>query len=192
MQKFYHKELKDLTTLLQALNAVADSYNKKEVTVFAALQQWLTDAIQFYNGAGKAERESRLQLLKAEMITAQRNINPITLEKVTLHRQEMQATIAFKILQAAEQSLRTEVVALEERIETASELTTQVVIAGLQAGIITDAIIKNETTQKALESLWAALSANENIALGQMRILLTVSIYDVWILLDEVVARLKN
>ena len=192
MQKFYYKEIKDLTALLQALTAVAEKYNNRDADVSASLLQWLATGIKFYKDGGKAEKESRLQLLKAEMVTALRNINPITFEKINLHRQELHATIAFKIVQAAEAQLRFEITALQENIQAASDLATQVIVAGLQAGIITDDLIKNAKKQTDLEALWALLSADGNIALWQKRILLTVSIYDVWILLDEVLSRLRN
>jgi hypothetical protein len=192
MQKFYYNEIKELTALVQQLNSVLDKYNRKELDLFPNLLQWLGNAIQFYKEQGQAEKESKFQILKSEFVTAQRNINPITFEKVTLHRHELQATIAFKILQAAELQLRNDLLLDKDRLQEAKDLATQVIIAGLQGGIITPEKIQDVKTQKDLEALWAMLSADANIALGQKRILLAVSIYDVWILLDELLAALKT
>ena len=192
MQKFYHNEIKELTALLQELNGVLDKYSKKEMDLSASLLLWIDKAIQVYKAAGQAEKESRLQLLKAEFVTAQRNINPITFEKVTLHRHELQTTIAFKILQVAEGLLRNDLVTDKEQLQQAKDLATQVLVAGIQSGIITNEMIKNANSQNDIEAMWHLLSADANIALGQKRILLTVSIYDVWILLNELMEDLKN
>jgi hypothetical protein len=192
MQKFYYNEIKEQTLLLQQLNIVMDKYSRKEMDVPSSVLHWLSDAIQFYKTQGQAEKESRLQILKAEFVTAQRNINPLTFEKVTLHKHELQSTIAFKVLQRAETLLQNDLTENKERLKGAIDLASQVIIAGFQGGIITTEMIKNIKGQHDIEALWAALSADANIALGQKRILLAVSIYDVWILMDELLANLKN
>jgi hypothetical protein len=191
MQNFYHNNISKLEALQESLNLVIVKYTNRDFDTDVALVQYLSGATAIYKELGKKDRESQLLSLKAEFLTAQRGINPITFEKVTIRRNEMVNTICFKILQAVELFLRTDLQQTTQIIKEAKEIVVQIIIAGLQANIITDASIKQIKKQTQIEALWKLLSTDANIALGQKRVLLQVSKYDVWVLMDEVLASLK-
>lgn len=191
MQNFYHNNISKLEALQEQLNLVFVKYNSRDFDTDTALVQYLSEAVTIYQALGKKDRESQLLSLKAEFLTAQRGINPITFEKITIRRNEMVNTICFKILQAVELFLRTDLQQQMQIIHDAKEIVVQIIIAGLQANIITDASLKQIKKQAQIEVLWKLLSTDANIALGQKRVLLQVSKYDVWVLMDEVLASLK-
>ncbi len=191
MQNFYHNNISKLGVLQESLNLVIIKYTNRDFDTDVALVQYLSGAIAIYKELGKKDRESQLLSLKAEFLTAQRGINPITFEKITIRRNEMVNTICFKILQTVELFLRTDIQQITQIIKEAKEIVVQIIIAGLQTNIITDASIKQIKKQAQIEALWKLLSIDANIALGQKRVLLQVSKYDVWVLMDEVLASLK-
>src|SRR5688500_9554179 len=191
MQPFYHSQVNKLMGALNGLEKVTAKYINRAYDLQASLLEWLDHTVQAYKDMGQLERESQLLLLKAEMVTAQRGINPTTLEKQSTHRNELQHNTAFKIMQAAESLLRTDLGLKMEKLREAEDLVRQVVIAGFQEGLITPEIIAKTKKQAQLEALWTALSQDPNISLGQTRILLLVSKYDVWILLGDMLARVR-
>jgi hypothetical protein len=192
MQKFYYNTVDKLRVTQAALNLVTVKYTSRDFDTDTALIQFLTTTSVAYKEIGNKDRESQLLTLKAEFLTAQRGINPITFEKITIRRNEMVNTICFKILQAVEQFMRTDLQQATQILDAAKEIVTQIIIAGLQAGIITDVLIEQLKTQEKIESLWKLLSTDANIAIGQKRVLLQVSKYDVWFLIDELITGLKK
>lgn len=192
MQPFYYSQVNKLMRALNGLEKVTVQYINRASNLPSSVLEWLDDSVQAYRDMGQLERESQLLLMKAEMVTAQRGIHPTTLQKQTTHRNELQHNTAFRIMQAAEALLRSDLAPKMEKIRDAQDLVRQVVIAGFQVGIITPEKIAATKKQKELEALWTELSKDANISLGQTRILLLVSKYDVWILFGDLLASLRR
>jgi hypothetical protein len=128
----------------------------------------------------------------AELVTAQRGINPYTLQKQNVGRNEMLSSVMFKILQALEVQLRTYYLAGDEKLQQAKDLISQIIVAALQGGLLTNLDIEKIKTQKQTETAWKKLGEDANISLGQKRVLLLVNFYDVIILFDELITALKK
>ncbi len=192
MQKFYYNNLSKLNNVQALLNNALVKYNKKDFDADVALLQCINDAASTYNALGNIDRENQILSLKAEYVTAHRGINPSTYEKVSIRRHEMQQTTAFKILQALEGFLRTDTTQIQQIIASAKDILTQIIIAAFQSKILNAANIKLLKAQKDIEVFWAKLGKDENIALGQKRVLLQVSKFDVFVMLGELVDSLKN
>ena len=191
MQRLVHKELQRLGELLRTVVEAFRLYGEQKPELHASLLELLDRAATAYREAGRPERQSHVESLRAELATALRGIDPSTLERPATRRREMQSSIAFKVLQALESSLRGSFQQATETLERGESLVSQIVIAGIQKGLIDEATIRDATTQEALESLWRSLAADADIALGQKRTLLLVSPVDVHLLLDDVLARLR-
>src|SRR5688500_1965262 len=106
MRLLVHKEVQDLTGLLTALIDAFRLYDDRQPEVNRSLLLLLDLTAASYKERGRAERESQAASLKAELNTALRGVNPITLEKPAVRRHEMQNTIVFRVLQALESQLR--------------------------------------------------------------------------------------
>ncbi len=191
MQTFYAGEQQRLNGLLQGLSGVIEKYNRKDIDVLPALFQWLDGCIAQYKKGGHIEKESQFATLKAELVTAQRGVHPVTLEKITLRRHEFQMTIAWKVLQAAEARLRLDLMAVQDKLKEAAQLLGQVIVAGLQAGLLTKEKIIDAKAQEQIKALWTMLATDANIAIGQTRALLMVSEFDIIILLGDLFASIK-
>lgn len=192
MQRFFYNEKNRITILLKQLNTAMQLYSARHYEADKELVQLLKDGITMYKDLGYAEKESQVQTLQAEWATSQRGINPYTLVKQITRRNEMTATVAFKILQTLELLLRNDFASGDERIMQASDLISQIIVAALQSGLLTEEQIKKIKTQKETESVWKRLSDDGNISLGQKRVLLLVSQIDAHIIFDDLLIPLKK
>lgn len=192
MQRFYHHELQQYEALMQALNAVLEQYNNRDGNLLPSLADWLRKAAAVYHKLGRSDHENRVLGWQAELNTATRNINPITLEKVSLHRHQMQSSIAFKVLQAAAAQVQADYQTCTQNLEEARLLAGQILTTALQLGLVTDEAVQEADTQEKLMALWKKMSADANVALGQKKLLLLVSRFDVWILLEAVAAAIAE
>jgi hypothetical protein len=192
VQQLLHKEVQQLTALQQSLIGAFRLYHDQKPDLNQALLTLLDRAAATYQERGRSDREGYVASLKAELITALRGINPITLEKPATRRHEMQSTIAFKVLQSLEAQLRGHLQEAEEPLQRAEDLVGQILAAGIQNGLITDAEIRDASTQEAIDRLWRSISSDADIAFAQKRVLLKVSIYDVYLLLDKLLSNLRG
>ena len=190
MQRFFYNEKIKTTALINQLNAAMELYNNRHFDLDKVLIGLLKNCIQLYKDLGYADKESQVQSLMTEMVTAQRGINPYTLLKQSIRRNEMQQIVSFKILQSLELLLRTDYNAAEAKLAQAADLVSQIVVAALQAGLLTDAKIKQIKTEKEREAAWKKLDEDVNISLGKKRVLLLVSSFDALLLFDELLAPL--
>ena len=190
MQKFFYNEKIKITALISELNTAMELYNNRHFDLDKVLIGLLKNCIQLYRDLGYADKESQVQSLMTEMATAQRGINPYTLLKQNIRRNEMQHIVSFKILQTLELLLRTDYNAAEAKLAQAAELVSQIIVAALQAGFLTDAELKAIKTQKDTEAAWKKLDTDSNISLGKKRVLLLVSSFDALLLFDELLATL--
>lgn len=66
-------------------------------------------------------------------------------------------------------------------------MISQILLAGLQGGLLTDTLLDSTNTESELQKLWKLLSTDGNLALAQRRVLMSVSIYDALLLLEELI-----
>ena len=108
MQKFFLNEKIKIEALSRSANTALQKYNHKEYDTESMLTGLLTDCIGFYKNGGNTSREMEFLSLQAELNTAHRGINPRTLERVSIRRNEMKEIIMFKVLQSVSEIIRAE------------------------------------------------------------------------------------
>ncbi|MRG48933.1 hypothetical protein GFS24_27730 [Chitinophaga sp. SYP-B3965] len=187
MQRFYYNDKQQFSQLLSAFNGVSEKFSKKDYDTDKALKQLLDNAIKVYKDAGFTDKESQLQVLRAELTSIEKNIHPLTYEKVTIRKGEMKMSICLKILQSIEQLLRHDYTYCTDKLQEVRNMISQILLAGLQGGLITDTLLDSTNTESELQKLWKLLATDANIALAQRRVLMSVSIYDVLLLMEELI-----
>ena len=187
MQRFHHQIRQDLAALLAALNTVTEKYSRKDYDTDTALRALLDRVNADYKDKGLPDRESQLQLLRAEWSAAEKGLDPCTLEKVTVRRGEMKQSAMLKVLRGLETVLREDYTASRNKLEEAAAMIGQIIVAGFQEGIVDDRLLLSVNTEAEYLHLWKTLGTDRNISLGQKRVLTMVSLPDVFLLLEEVV-----
>jgi len=192
MQRFYHNDQQQLIQLLNMFSEVSAKYSRKEFDTDIALKALLDKATARYKEAGHTDKESQARLLQAELATAERGIHPETRERVTSRRSDMKMGIQLKVLQTLEHLLREELAAAGNRLQEARDMLTQILLAAMQSGILNDAVLAGAATEADLQAIWKLLAADKNIALAQKRILVRVSMYDVLLLMEELISLINQ
>lgn len=187
MQRFYFNDKQQISQLLMAFNGVSEKFSKKDFDTDKALKQLLDNAIKVYKDAGFTDKESQLQLMRAELTSVEKGIHPLTYEKIMVRKGEMKMSICLKTLQSLEQLLRSDFSHCNDKLQEARDMISQILLAALQGGLVTDALLDSTNTESELQKLWKLLATDANIALGQRRVLMSVSIYDVLLLMEELI-----
>ncbi len=191
MTRFYLNEKMRLDKALQLLTAALEKYNARAADADDALKTALDEATAIYKELGKSNQESLFQLLKTEWITAQRGINPVTLEKVSIRRNEMINTIKFKIMQKGQQQLGVDIDEVDASLKEATTLVSQIIIAALQAKLIGTKDIETIKSEDEIEGLWKTIGTDDNIAIGQKRVQLLISRFDALLLFGDLLQQIK-
>jgi len=191
IQQLYTYQQSSTLRLLQLLINSFKKYNSNELDATASLQATLDTCIAAYVKNGKADKVSRFESLKAELITALRGVNPYTLEKVQLRRNEMIKNTAFKILQNAEDIIRLDLQEINEKIQQAQDLISQILLAALQSGLILLIDLQNLKTHATIEELWKQIGNDPNFTIAHKKVKLLVSGTDVVIFIDQIISALK-
>lgn len=191
MQKFLTNEQHKLQALLTELNQTLFKFNNRDFDAHQSVINILKLVINGFEVMGNTVKQSEVQVLLSEMLTAKTGINPVTFQKQTTGRLELLNTIIFKVLQQLQIILSQCYSQNEEKLLQAKELVSQIIAAALQSGLITQADIKKYKSPADAEKYCARITKDNNIALGERRVLLIVSRYDCLLLFDEMITALK-
>lgn len=191
MQKFLINEQNKLDVLIKSLTQTLSKFNNKDYDATQSVINLLKENINGFEGLGNSIKESEIQILLSEVLSAKAGINPITYQKQTNGRLELLNSICLKALQQLQQILAQFYNQNNEKLEQAKELISQIITAGLQEGLITAADIQKYKSVADAEKYCAKMTKNKNIALGEKRVLLIVSRYDCLLILDEIINSLK-
>ena len=192
VQKFYHNEQKKVELILGLTITALDKYNNRELDTDSSLCKALDSSIQLYTELNALDKLSSIQSLKATLTTAKRGVNPYTLEKVTIRRNEMISTAIFKVGQALEEMLRKEILVVATKLAQAEEMIGQIIIASIQSGLLKQVQIDDANDQAAISKIWKDISEDPGVNLWQKKVQLLVSIYDIYLLCDEVFFKIRN
>lgn len=184
MLPFLHDRLRTLNRVLDQSNDVLAKYNRRDLDVGGALTELLDVSIAAYHGLNRATVENRLLALKAECVAASAGTNPLTLERVTTFRRTMQRATALRVLELSAEQLRGDIDADARQLADASALLRPIVLAGIQRGVI-PLPWPGGDDQGALDRLWRELLTESDIQLAARQLAMQVSIYDIQLLLTD-------
>lgn len=191
MQKFLLNEQTKYEVLIKSLTRTLSKFNNKDYDATQSVIALLKQVITGFEELGNSIKQSEVQILLSEVTTAKAGINPINFQKQTTGRLELLNTICLKVLQQLQQILAHCYELNNEKLNQAKELVSQILTAGIQQGLITAVDIKKYKSPADAEKYCAKMTKNENIALGEKRVLLIVSRYDCLLLFDEIITSLK-
>lgn len=191
MQKFLINEQTRYEVLIKSLTRTLSKFNNKDYDATQSVIALLKQVITGFEELGNSIKQSEVQILLSEVATAKAGINPINFQKQTTGRLELLHTICLKALQQLQQILAHSYELNNEKLNQAKDLVSQIVTAGIQQGLITAIDIKKYKSTADAEKYCAKMTKNENIALGEKRVLLLVSRYDCLLLFDEIINSLK-
>ena len=189
MRAFLHGRAQHLLGLMAVCNNLLRKYTERDLGLGAALADFLGSAAKTYADIGRQEVEGRILSLQAELNTAHRGINPFTFQVVTGRRRELEATVSFKILQAVSEQIASDLGKGEDELRDGRAMLVPIVLAAVQRGFVPNPAAISSNAQ-AIETLWRKLSADLEIGLAAKRVALVLSLPDIVLLLEEMLADL--
>lgn len=187
----YHK-LELLDKLMLDGRKVFASYEIRDYYFDDQLKQWLQHCDQFFEQHNGPVERSKMKTLFTDFATLLRGTDPYSFEKIERNKRAHELTIGYRIAREALQVLMDYYQLVYNRLEESKNLIGQMVLAMLQAGIITTNDIQKMTTQKHSETLWQKMAKDNQLLLVQQKVLLQTSKYDAIILLGLVLTALRN
>ncbi len=184
--KFYFKQWNELATALQQVSIAFKKYNAKDALTTDFVLSTISSAITIMTQHSKVSKASQLESFKAELITATNGVNPYTLDKVVLRRNEMVRAVTFRCLQQTEQLLRLEYEEVNTLVKDTKEQIGKIILSAVQLGLIVAAKLSTFNVAAKQTKLWNDISTDASIFLAQKQLLTKVSSVDISILLDHV------
>jgi phospholipase/lecithinase/hemolysin len=187
MLPFVHDRLQKLERLLERSNTALTKYSRLDIDLAAALTELLDEAIGHYKTANRADIENELLTLKALHTSAQRGVDPISLERVTTHRRDMQRAIALRVLQQSAQRLRADYSQDQQALADGGALLRPIVLQAMHKGLI-DGLSRRTLTQQQLDDLWQTMLSEPEIQLAARQVAMLLSPIDIQLLLGDLIA----
>lgn len=186
VQPFVHGRLQKLQQLLAHSSAVLVKYNRLDLDLASAVGGFLDEAIAVHLKLQLSSVENALLALKAQFVSAEHGTHPDTLVRNTGHRRELVRAIALRVLQHSAEQLRNDIAQDQQRLLDARRQLQPLVLLALRDGQISPPR-RRRLSQRRLQLLWRALLQAPDSALAARQLAMQISIYDIVLLLDELV-----
>lgn len=186
MQPFLHGRLQSLERLLARASEVLAKYNRLDLDLAPALTGYLDDAIATQRALQRGAAENELLALKAQFVSAEHGVHPVTLERATGHRRELLRGVALRVLQHSAEQLRNDIARDRQRLDEATVQLRPIVLLAFRQGLIT-ARTRRPMSQARLETLWRDLLRETDVALAARQLAMQLSLHDILLLLADLV-----
>ena len=186
MLPFLHDRVRTLQGLLAASSAVLGKYNRHDLDLAPALGAHLDEAIATFRRIGRTQSENQWLAWQAQVVSASHGTNPLTLERVSTHRREMQRGIALRVLQQSAEQLRADLARDGAALAEATTQLRPIVLAAMHKSLFVPKAGR-APTQKQLEKLWAAVLADAELQLAARQVMMAVGPYDIQLLLADLI-----
>jgi len=165
-------------------NAVFVKYNRLDLDLSVALTEFLDEAISIYRALNQTSAENELLALKAQFVSAEQGIHPLTLERVTSYRRKMIRGISLLVLQQSTLKLRTDTEQVIQKLNEGRMQLRPIVLLAIQKGLI---LQQEQLSQGQIEELWHKLLEEPEAQLATKQIAMQLSLFDIHLLLLELI-----
>lgn len=185
MLPFLYHQLQLLQQAIERSNAVLVKYNGLALDLSVALTEFLDEAITIYHTLNQATAENELLALKAQVVSAEQGVHPLTLERVTSHRRAMFRGVALLVLQQSTLKLRTDTEQITQKLNEGRMQLRPIVLLAMQKSLIPQS---EQINQNQIEDLWRKLLEEPEIQLAARQIAMQLSLLDIHFLLLELIS----
>jgi hypothetical protein len=189
MRPILHHQLAQTDTLLVDLGRQLARYNAGDGDVDGAVSALLAAAAALYERQGRHDLQARFLAMGAELVTARRGTDPVTLEPMRPRRDGVRRTV-FRVLSAAESQLGHDYRQTLSKLDDLREQLGALLATGLERGLLQPLLGSGPPDQPTLQAIWAALTRDTGTGGAALRINLQHAVYDVLLLIDDLLAPL--
>lgn len=189
MRPILHHQLAQTDTLLVELARLLTRYNAGDGEVDSAVSSLLASAAALYERQGRHDLQARFLAMGAELVTARRGTDPVTLELMRPRREGVRRTV-FRVLTTAEAQIGTDYRQTLSKLDALREQLGALLATGLERGLLQPLLGSGPPDQPTLQAIWAALTRDTGTGGAALRINLQHAVYDVLLLIDDLLAPL--
>jgi hypothetical protein len=190
MPPFLHQRLHRLEELLQSADSALRASSSHDPDLLDLAAAHLGDAGAVYAQLGISDAENQMVALAAQVAGASDGVNPLTLERVSSRRREMQRIVVLHVLQVSSERLRGDYADVRRSLELLRDRLTPLALYALQRGLVLPAP-GSEPTQADLETLWQALTDDPESRQATQQIAISATSADVLLMLGELLLSVR-
>lgn len=191
MQPFLHDRGQRFEQLIESSTSALRSYTSRDLGCSDVVLAFLDGAAAEYRAMGLSSGENELVSLLAQFTSAHEGVDPMTSERVTVRRREMERGIALRVLLLAGERLRTDVDGVQAALDHAREQLAPLVLHAFASGFVVPGP-DGTLTQPELEKMWLRLLNDPEAAPAARLVALQVAAPDVLLLLADLLASLNG
>ena len=192
MKTLIHYQQKQIKELIEQLILLNGLYAKRSFSFEQQLIEFLENSLKLFEQMNKSSQSAKISELRIYLETAQRGINPQTLQRLKTGKRENLWIASFHILEEISHLLQDAIEEVDEKIDQARELIEQVILLAIQSKLIGDEDLKKLQHQEQIAQLWSRLSQNEQVNLIDKRLKLSITGEDIIILCDVVCSKIRS
>jgi hypothetical protein len=189
VQPFLHERLQRVERLLAASSDALRAYNEHDLQTATIVGDLLAEAGETYRVMGRAEAENEMLALKAQLTSARRGVDPVTLERAATRRRELERSVALRALLASGERLRADHDQIRQRLQETREQLGPMVVYALQKGLIS--LGQGVASQADLEQLWRSLLDDPESQAAARHLGMSVVTFDLLLLLADLLEAVR-
>jgi len=191
MKTLIHYKKKRVEELIAKLSLLNTLYIDRSVSFDTQLTDFMKESWILFEQLGESGKNSQISQLNIYFETAQKGINPQTLEKLKIGKRENVWIAAYHVLNAMSDLLQDSIMKVELEIGQATELIEQVILSAIQLGLISVIDLKELHSQESIKKLWENLTQNEQVKLIDIKLKFSVMQDDIIIICDKVCSKIN-
>lgn len=190
MLPFLHHRLEGLNRALVRSSETFERYARSEPDLASALEAFLDESIGMFRAQGRSTPENELLALKAELVSAQEGIDPLTSQRVERHRRQLVRATALRVLQQSAARIRSEAEEVGRWLADGRAQLLPIVALAIQKGLASG--FADTVDQARLESFWRILLADGEIGAAAAQLAMRLSLFDILLLLEDLISAARG
>lgn len=191
MRQFVHHRLQRLEQLLRGSVSLHAELRDQAPGFEASAKTWLADATQACEELGLQSQTATLARLQTDFDLAARNIDARQQARVDTFRRQFRQAAWSNVLASAQATLQDAYGPELATRDHAGEQLGKMVIAALQAGVLSEALVEAARDNPGASRLWGLLRETPQFSLVARQLLLTIIDQDAVLLLVELAERIS-
>lgn len=187
MRPFIHYLYNEYCKILERLHAIHGQLQHRNSIFFQSLDIEIRNTESFFQKHGLTSQSAKTNTLVSNLATLRNGFNPYTYTLLDKNQRDAKYVIGLQILHTFQDLLLIEISKHEQSLEVANEMVGNLLLSYLQRAPANLTINATDA-----EILWRKMGEDEQFALFQKKILLSIHREDAIILLDKAINKLAE
>lgn len=190
MLPFVHARLARYQALIESSNLLAGRALRQELQLAESVGTHLQNCAQAYQALGQSAIESRMLNLALDIHAARHISARRAAQEGGPRPRELERAAVVAAIQASAEQLQADLQRDRQLIASAREMLSPITLAALQKQLLRPKRGRIGHAVADAESLWRTVVADDDLRLPCQRVVMAVSVYDVQLILQELLEAL--